>query len=277
MIPQAYFPVTGRARFALTGPDAARYLNGQLSIDISALSPLAARPACLLTAKGKLCAVVLVFRNPHGFVVECDASLAEAVFMRLERYLVADDAQWEALPTPVGWFHVLGPPPPETPLVNRLGPPGFDCFMPPANLPLLEPPACEDVRIRHGLPVWGAELDEDTLPHEAALELTAVDFNKGCYVGQETVSRLQSVGRVNRRLRGFQAGISLRPGWDLVAPDQPESRAGCLTSTSSYFGIASTVALGYVHRSFDDSPRLLVRDDLGQMIGEVERRPFPIL
>ncbi len=277
MTPEGFFPVTGRARFALTGPDAARYLNGQLSIDVPALSPLAPRPACLLTAKGKLCAVVLVFRNAGGFTVECDAALAETVLMRLERYLVADDAQWEAIPTPAGWFHVLGPPPPETPVVNRLGPPGFDCFAPPANRPLLETAACEDLRIRHGMPVWGAELDEDTLPHEAALELTAVDFHKGCYVGQETVSRLQSVGRVNKHLQGFQAGMPLRPGWDLVVPGQSGACAGRLTSTSSHFGIASTVALGYVHRSFDDSPRLLVRDDLGQIIGEVERRPFPIL
>ena len=56
----------------------------------------------------------------------------------------------------------------------------------------------ELLRIERGIPRWGNELSEDTLPQEAGLDEIAVDFKKGCYVGQEVVSRIDSVGRVNQ-------------------------------------------------------------------------------
>ncbi len=70
----------------------------------------------------------------------------------------------------------------------------------------------ELLRIERGIPRWGNELSEDTLPQEAGLDEMAVDFKKGCYVGQEVVSRIHSVGRVNRRLCGFVGDFEPRHG-----------------------------------------------------------------
>lgn len=275
-----FFEVQGRARFQLGGPDATRYLNGQVSIDITRLKPLIARPACLLTAKGKLCALVQIWRDGDHLVIECDESLAEAVHARLERYLIADDARLEPMAMPSPLHHIFGVEPPAGALcINRTGLAGFDTPEKPSHLGAVTPARLALLRIIHGQPAWGIEITEDTLPQEARLEDTAVDFDKGCYVGQETVSRLKSVGRVNKRLHGFLGTLSA----DLPLParlypvGQPDITAGALTSTASHFDIAQTASLGYLNRQFEDLERFGVSDEQGRPLGEVERRAFPIL
>jgi folate-binding protein YgfZ len=129
------------------------------------------------------------------------------------------------------------------------------------------------------VPIWGRELSEDTLPQEARLEDHAVDFDKGCYVGQETVSRLKSVGRVNKRLHGFLGSLELPSGVPLFLrlPGEPATMAGTLTSHARHFDMAQTAALGYLKRQFESLPRFEVADETGCTLGEVERREFPIL
>jgi folate-binding protein YgfZ len=275
-----FFEVYGRARFQLSGPDATRYLNGQVSIDITRLKPLIARPACLLTAKGKLCALVQIWRDGDHLLIECAEALAEAVHARLERYLIADDARLEPASTPSPLHHIFGIEPPAGALrINRTGLPGFDIAEKPTSLPATTPAQLALLRIAHGQPAWGIEITEDTLPQEARLEDTAVDFDKGCYVGQETVSRLKSVGRVNKRLHGL---LGILPT-NLPLParlhpiGQPATTAGHLTSTTPHFDIAQTAALGYLNRQFEDLERFGVSDEQGRPLGEVERRAFPIL
>jgi len=272
-----FFGVSHRARFRIGGNDAARYLNGQLSIDIPRLPPAQARPACLLTAKGKLCALVQVWREGPGFIVECDSHLAESVEARLGRYIIADDVTVEPAETPA-IFHLLNPPaPPAGALaITRIGLPGFDTNEPPAGLREIPAAEVELLRILQGFPAWGAELGEDTLPQEARLESFAVDFDKGCYVGQETVSRLKSVGRVNQRLHGFLGELAEGAPAFLHPPGDPATRAGRITSHSRHFGMAQTAALGYLHRQFETLPRLAAADESGRTLGELERREFPI-
>jgi folate-binding protein YgfZ len=275
-----FFEVHGRARFQLSGPDATRYLNGQVSIDIARLKPLIARPACLLTAKGKLCALVQIWRDGDHFLIECDESLAEAVHARLERYLIADDAVIEPASAPSPLHHIFGIEPPAGALrINRAGLPGFDAAEKPSDLVAATPAQLALLRIVHSQPAWGLEITEDTLPQEARLEDTAVDFDKGCYVGQETVSRLKSVGRVNKRLHGFLGTLSadLPPPARLHPIGQPDTTVGQLTSAAPHFDIAQTAALGYLNRQFEDLERFGVSDEQGRPLGEVERRAFPIL
>jgi folate-binding protein YgfZ len=272
-----FFRIAHRARFRIGGNDAARYLNGQLSIDIPRLAPVKARPACLLTAKGKLCALVQVWREGPGFIVECDSPLAESVEARLGRYIIADDVTVDPVEPPA-IFHLLNPPePPAGALaITRIGLPGFDTNEPPEGLREIPAAEVELLRILHGFPAWGAELGEDTLPQEARLESFAVDFDKGCYVGQETVSRLKSVGRVNQRLHGFLGELAEGPPAILHPPGDPATRAGRITSHARHFGMAQTAALGYLHRQFETLPRLAAADESGRTLGELERREFPI-
>jgi len=275
-----FFEVQGRSRFQINGPDAARYLNGQVSIDITRLTPYTARPACLLTAKGKLCALVHIWREEQNFLIECDETLAESVHARLERYLISDDACLEPLPMPIPLYHIIGVEAlPGVLKINRTGTLGFDSAQRPENFCIVQPEHLSLLRILHGFPAWGFEITEDTLPQEARLELTAVDFDKGCYVGQETVSRLKSVGRVNKCLHGFLGKLAspLPLPARLYPLGQPEMIAGHITSAAPYFDIAQTAALGYLNRQFEDLERFGVCNEQGQFLGELERRAFPIL
>jgi len=293
-----YFQVTNRVRFELRGPDAVRYLNGQVSIDISRLTPGKARPACLLNAKGKLCALLQVWRSNDSLVVEGPAELAENIQARLERYIIADDVELLPIPLPQPLYHLIAlaqPKAQEGPAcqgrsdslntanpaltIERLGLFGIDSQEKPTDLREFSPEDIELLRILHGVPIWGRELSEDTLPQEARLEDHAVDFDKGCYVGQETVSRLKSVGRVNKRLHGFLGSLELPSGVPLFLhlPGEPATMAGTLTSHACHFDMAQTAALGYLKRQFESLPRFEVADETGCTLGEVERREFPIL
>lgn len=274
-----YFPVGPRARFSIGGSDAKRYLNGQLTIDIGKIPQSSARGACLLTAKGKLCAVVFVWSNETGFLVDAPLPLRDELGARLERYIIADDVSVTDESTPEAGYHVFGSlPSPAGRAIRRLGVPGFDVLQPPPDALEATGDEVEILRIVNGSPQWGSELDADTLVQEARLEKTAVDFDKGCYVGQEVVSRLKSVGRVNRRLHGFIGDLN-DPGnlpIRLAPVGRPDDSSGTLTSIRYDFELARTVALGYLHRNFESVDRFVATDSSGRTLGEVEKREFPI-
>ena len=279
--PEGFFRVANRARFELRGPDATRYLNGQVSIDITRLVDGTARPACLLTAKGKLCAPLQIWRSGDSLLVEGPAELGEQIQARLERYIIADDVELLPLQAPESIYHVVSANSPSAGglVINRLGIPGSDTPEKPSGFHEFSPEEIELLRIVRGVPVWGRELSEDTLPQEARLEELAVDFDKGCYVGQETVSRLKSVGRVNKRLHGFLGSFELPSGprFFLHPRGEAATKAGELTSHARHFDMAQTAALGYLNRQFESLPRFEVADETGRAFGEVERREFPIL
>ncbi|MEI7776581.1 MAG: hypothetical protein WCK17_17605, partial [Verrucomicrobiota bacterium] len=105
-------------------------------------------------------------------------------------------------------------------------------------------------RILNGVPAWGKELDENTLPPEAGLERTHIDYHKGCYIGQEVISRLKSVGHVNRTLRRFIGHAPECPVAGTVFLSEAGAEAGALTSVAG-LGNEAFVALGYVKRSHE--------------------------
>ncbi len=75
--------------------------------------------------------------------------------------------------------------------------------------------AAEIVRVEHGRPRYGVDLDDTVIPQEACLNERAVSFTKGCYVGQETVARLFYKGKPNRHLRGLRLSAPAEPGVEL--------------------------------------------------------------
>jgi len=269
-----------RTRVALRGRDRLRYLNGQVTCDLRKLRPNQASPACLLTPKGKLCAHVFVWECGDALIVETDACLREEILARLQRYIIADDVTVDLDAPPLPAFHIFGVPAPAGALqISRLGVPGYDAAAPPPGFPLASPEEAECLRIERGIPRWGKELTPDTLPQEARLENSSVDFDKGCYVGQEVVSRLKSVGRVSKRLFGFlgrfQPPDDPRPR--LHPPANLHEEAGFLTSTAPHFELAQTLALGYLNRQFENLEHFALTDSSGRMLGEIAKRDFPIL
>lgn len=110
----------------------------------------------------------------------------------------------------------------------------------------------ETVRIESGVPRFGAEMTDDTIPLEAGIEDRAISRTKGCYVGQEVIVRVldRGQGRVARRLVGLSlpgASGSPSPGAAVTSGDKDVGR---VTSAVQSPALGHPIALGYVHRDF---------------------------
>jgi folate-binding protein YgfZ len=118
---------------------------------------------------------------------------------------------------------------------------------------LLDFAAEEIFRIEQGIPSWGRELTDVIIPIEANLEGSAIDYEKGCYIGQEVISRIKMSGQTNKRLCGLisLADIPLQAGMKLTATSAKGRDAGWITSAGHSERIGKEIALGYVKRGFN--------------------------
>ena len=91
--------------------------------------------------------------------------------------------------------------------------------------------AAECVRVEHGRPRYGIDLDDTVIPQEAGLNERAVSFTKGCYVGQETVARLYYRGKPNRHLRGLALSAPVDSGDELPLGERTVGRVGSFASS----------------------------------------------
>jgi folate-binding protein YgfZ len=245
------FALPEEQQIHLTGSDARRFLNGQLTADVRRLQPGEHLRACLLTPKGKIFSEVwcqVQGTSPdEAFILRVPAALGEEVLARLDRYLVADDVSLDLQPAPRLW-HCLLP----HGLEFKNGPhlkatrrriPGLDIpeedwksfAHDHPNLQTLTPEEAHHFRLASGEPSYPEELAAQPFPAEVGLDQSAVDFHKGCYLGQEVVSRLESVGRVRQQLHRV---VSINPDPDLAPKiGQPLFRdsqpVGQLTSWSA--------------------------------------------
>ncbi len=250
-----------QVKLRLTGPDAQRYLNGQVSNDVRRLPPSGSLVACVCTHKGKLEALVTISRSgPETFFLTADETLADFLPTRMEKYLIADDAVLEDITADYSLLHVFPgnaapgslPAPAFSFTTTRLGVGGTDLWYPAGtalDVSFTPPEALELLRVERGIPSWTAELSSGILPQEARLEDYAIDFHKGCYTGQEVISRLKSVGQVNKKLERLRLppGVMADPGWVLAFQNAEGAwvEAGRITSVAGQSGLA----LGYVKRA----------------------------
>lgn len=170
------YAAAGWKRFSFTGPDRKQFLHGQLTADVLAMKPGDKRPALLLTPKGKLRGVLELSDLGEELVAVADPRSAENLAADLKMKLMLSQTVMKELPGPLwrgddGW--------------GAGGEPGG--------------PGLEDWLTESGIPLYGRDVDEDTLPQEAGFD-AALSFTKGCYMGQETVSRIHHLGHVNRKL-----------------------------------------------------------------------------
>jgi folate-binding protein YgfZ len=130
-------------------------------------------------------------------------------------------------------------------------------------------------RIEAGIPWYGLDMEENTLPIEAGLEKDAISFNKGCYIGQESVARITYRGHVNRKLVGLSlSGIQPASKGDKVSKDGQE--VGWVTSSGYSPNFKRAIALGYLRREVLEPPTtVLVESRDGSVSGEVTPLPFP--
>jgi folate-binding protein YgfZ len=130
------------------------------------------------------------------------------------------------------------------------------------------------MRIEQGIPRWGHELTHEIIPIEANLEQRTIDYQKGCYIGQEVISRMKMSGQTNKRLCGLISpdDIPLRPGMKLAPPSVAGKEVGWITSATR--SERQEIALGYVKRGFNNVGTTLKAVTATQPI-RVEVVPLP--
>ncbi len=244
----------------VSGPDAASFLQGQLSQDVVKLEVGSCAWTFVLQPQGKVDAWFRITRLAEdAYLCDVDSGWGAVIVSRLQRFklrvkldidlldwqcvavrgVAAADVDAESLGAPIAapveWAGTVG--------VDLLGP---VVAMPP-GVPLGDHATYDAWRVSVGMPSMGAELDESTIPAEAGVVDVSVSFTKGCYTGQELVARIDSRGnRTPRKLRRVvlaDAAHGAVPGTVLLAADGHE--VGVLTS------VAAPLALAYVRREVE--------------------------
>jgi folate-binding protein YgfZ len=277
-------------KLRLAGADVFRFLNGQITNNVGKASENSAIQAAVLSAKGKMAAHVFLLRQNDGFVLDADPELREELPARLDRYVIADDVRIEDVTEKFSLFHVLENGPPtvagsiRTVAANRFGSSGWDVWSEFGEsvetrrqlgdgLAFCDEACAEILRIEQGIPRWGRELTTEIIPIEANLEESSIDYDKGCYIGQEVVSRMKMSGQTNKRLCGLVSlsGAPLHPEVRLTRASEPAKDAGWITSATKSGRLGKEIALGYVKRGYNTIGSLL---QAGDVPVEVVALPF---
>jgi tRNA-modifying protein YgfZ len=273
-----------RRVLAVSGPKRQEFLNGLLSNDVASLRPGEGRLAALLDARGHVLALLRALVASDAVLLEAPAERAQALHGLLEHYRVAAPVRFAVRETRV--LAVLGPHAgavlaragieqpalgsnahadvalagaglrvvratdlPAAALVVHVPGEAFavvcEAFAAAGSTPLA-PDAFDALRVEEGRPLYGVDVREDNLLHETGLLAEYHSPTKGCYVGQETVARLEARGgNVNRALRGLVLSRPARAG-DAIEVDGHEVGSVTTAAVSDRLG---PIAMGYVHRS----------------------------
>jgi folate-binding protein YgfZ len=249
----AFLPDRGVVKVG--GEDARSFLNGLVTTDVTLLQPGLGRFGALLTPQGKITADFLVTEAPSadggGFLIDCPRALAQGLADKLGFYKLRAKVTVENLSDHLGvlaaWDGDLAVKPDLAFADPRSATLGWRILAPVersqevADLigaELVDSAAYDAHRIASGIPRGGLDfMYGDAFPHETNMDrLHGVDFDKGCYVGQEVVSRMQHRGTARTRtLRVMLDGPSPEPGAAILAGDKP---VGTMGSTAGPHGLA---------------------------------------
>ncbi|RXH36803.1 folate-binding protein [Bradyrhizobium nanningense] len=247
----AFLPDRGVIKVA--GEDARNFLNGLVTTDVDRLKPGLGRFGALLTPQGKIIVDFLIIEVPAGhgggFLIDCPKALADNLATKLKFYKLRAKVTVENLDLGVlaAWDGQPATQPDLAFADPRQDGLGFRILIPEdlkqklsdlIGAELVDASEYEAHRIALGVPRGGLDFTySDAFPHETNMDrLAGVDFDKGCYVGQEVVSRMQHRGTARTRsVKVLLDGPSPEAGATILAGDKP---VGTIGSTSGGKGIA---------------------------------------
>lgn len=223
----------GRAVARVAGPDAAHFLDNLLTSNVPA--PGEARYSALLTPQGKIVADMIVIGTDGGFRLDVPRTTLDELMKRLRLYKLRAKIELgtlEDLSVAVAWggseplVDTLAYDDPRLPRLGRR-------FILPANeaahIQMVPEADWHAHRVQLGVPEGGVDfLYGDAFPHEADMDqLHGIDFGKGCYVGQEIVSRMQHRGTARTRIIPFAVcGAPPAPGTEIISGGKTMGRVG---------------------------------------------------
>jgi folate-binding protein YgfZ len=280
-----------RAKISLTGGDRVRWLNGMVTNNIRDLAEGHGVYAFLLNPQGRILGDMVAYNCGDSLLVDTDRSQVEKILATFDHYIIMDDVEVNDLGQKVTAVGVSGPKsrevlkaagfavPEIVPLeVQEVSWRGAQCslvrgeqaqqdayeiWLAPesvqqfweallaAGASPVGAAALEMDRIASGIPLYGVDIRERDLPQETE-QARALNFSKGCYVGQEIVERIRSRGNVHRKFTGFvpQDGAPLTPGAKVMVGDVAgEKEVGEITSATTLpHQPTQSIALGYIRR-----------------------------
>ncbi len=298
---EAGFLARDRSSLLLRGPDAAEYLQGQLTNDVEALEPGGGCYAALLDRKGHLSSDLRVLRLENGDLwLDLEPGPAETVLKHLRTYSIGRDVEIEDVTDRWAIVSLIGPRAGELSGFEGVGPEhaqrsrqwdgtdvlgvatdvGIDLIVKAEDAAALEATlasagavrvsdeAAEIVRVESGRPRFGLDMSSEHMPAEAGIVERAVDFEKGCYIGQEPVARLHYRGKPNRTLRGLRLSGPVAHGDPLFLGEREVGAIGTACLSPAH----GAIALAIVRREAAEGEQLAVGD--GSNAAEVTELPF---
>ena len=245
--------LTDRAAISISGPDWRGFLQGLITQDVETLEVGEARFAALLTPQGRLLFDLFLIGRKDGCLVDCQADRREALIGRPSLYRLRAKVEIAPLELTVGalWgANVASPGWIADPRLPALGFRGYDAPMP-ARALRVDRSAYEAHRLALGVPGSDDFGDDKTYPIEANFDLLGgIDFKKGCFIGQETTSRMKRRGQIKTRMAliAFE-GDAPAAGAELLADDL---RAGEVLSG----GVGSAMAALRLDRAEGEPRRM---------------------
>lgn len=281
------YDLSGRAKIAVTGSDRVRWINGMVTNNVRDLAPGHGVYAFLLNAQGRIQADLYVFQRGESLLVDTERQQREKVLQLFDRYIIADDVEIADISDKLAALGLTGPESRHVLERACIAAPDLkhlrfaDVAWKEKTVTLLH--AGEEVReswqvwiapehagelwdallkagarptgttalnlfrISRGIPQFGVDIRERDLPAETG-QTRALNFTKGCYLGQEIVERIRSRGAVHRKFTAFAVEDTLpEPGTKIVAA---EKEVGEITSSAilPLPGGDRPVALGYLRR-----------------------------
>lgn len=289
-----------RGMLAVRGADAADFLQGQLTNEVESLAAGEGCYCALLDRKGHIQADARALRIGEDEIwLDTEGAATDALRRHLEMYKIGREVEIADLGSERAIVSLLGPgaaalagfsPGPEH-SHDEAEVAGVECRRVATDLGLdlivaaadhgrlrnallaagaveVSEAAAEIARVESGRPRFGAEMSDATMPAEVGIVDRAIDFEKGCYIGQEPVARLHYRGKPNRRLRGLRLSAPAEPGTRLRSEERDVGTIG----TACVSPALGPIALAVVRREAEPGDTLQVGD--GTATAEVVELPF---
>jgi len=297
-----YVDLSGRTQIELTGADRAALLHNLCTNDVLRLQTGQGCEAFLTSVRGKTLAHLFVFCGSESLLIDAVAGQAEAIVPHLDKYIITEDVQVCDRSDTQGELAVAGARaadalaklveceipaerfahrectidgnPVHLRRVDLTGPDSFLLATPADRMIGLTKalreagvaeclgPAFNTARIEFGTPLFGQDIQPDNLPQELNRDQAAISFTKGCYLGQETVARIDALGHVNKALCGvrFAGEQAPRPGTILK---RDGTSVGRVTSCCLSPKLGCPLALAFLRRG-SNAPGQQLDSEFGQ-------------
>lgn len=249
--------IDNRALIGVSGPDAEHFLHNLITADIEGLPAGNWRPSALLTAQGKVQFAFLVARTGAGFLIDCDSRDAADLHKRLKFYRLrakVDLADPIAVAAEINWDQMA---PLETMRDSRFAEfPVWRSHVEPKDSAGVA--AWDALRIRFGIAEPHTDYAYgDVFPHDINLDqIGGVSFRKGCYVGQEVVSRMQHRSTARWRVMVAASESEMVAGSQIVAGGKPAGQIGTVSGKHAL----ALVRLDRIGTAFDSGAPVVAGD-----------------